>query len=152
MVFENKNKWFLFVLGILGGLLISAPIILLDPVASPPMSYTTIITDQKTEYNRLYENYIGVTGFAIDGDVAIQIEFDLTESVYKNIGVILIGHNDTIIYALCAYNADKVTVYRNESAVINDWYEMENVETFQGVIVFYHQISDSVLAVSTWIW
>lgn len=152
MVFDTKRERFLFIVGILVGLAICAPIILMNPVASPPDEYSTLIIENKIEYNALYNNFVDETGSAIDGDIAIQIEFNLTDSIYNNIGVILAGNEDIHLYALCFYDNNKATIYIQKHPEINNWYNMESVEDLLGVIVFYHRDAEAVLKVATWIW
>jgi len=152
MIFETNREIVLLLIGVLIGMVISVPIIMINPATSPPDGYDTIIIENKFEYNLLYSNYLGVVGSAIDGDVSLQVEFNLTDSTYRNVGVLLVGDENIHIYALCFYNNERITIYENMQPEINNWYTMESVEDLLGVIVFYHREAESVLQISTWVW
>jgi len=153
MVFNSKRERFLFIVGVLIGLAICGPIFLINPTASPPSGQSTLIVENKIEYNAMYYNYVGEIGNASDGDVAVQIEFNLTRTIYNNIGVVLAGDEDKIhIYALCFYDNDKTTFYMELAPEINNWYYIEEIEDMLGLVVFYHREAGSVLDISTWIW
>jgi hypothetical protein len=149
---KTKNERLMLFIGVLIGLLIATPMIFINPTVAPLNEYETIIVENKFEYNRLYQLYTGEIGSAIDGDIAIQIEFNVTSSAYRNVGVMLLGTEEISIYALCFYDNDDATIYIEEEPVINEWYDMTEVDSIKGVIVFCHRGSSSLLEVATWIW
>ena len=148
----NRRETIVLLIGVMIGLGVGYPIMMISPPTSPPTRYDTTITENKVEYNHLYFLYVGYIGTAIDGDVAVQVEFNLTSSTYSNVGVVLVGDQNIQIYSMCFYNNDQETIYEKPLPDINNWYIKQNVDDLLGVIVFYHRQAESVLQISVWVW
>ena len=146
---RKEKKTFIF--GMVFALILTFPFVFIKTAYSPPAGYGMSIIENKILYNGLYEQFYGEVGNATDGDKAVIITFNLTDSIYKNVAIIPSGSDEIYIYAICFYDTDNKVFEIINNPVLDEIYIIDAVENIRGLIIFLHS-GELILTCEIWIW
>lgn len=147
----SRKEKKMFAVGIIFGLVLTTPLIFMRTVYSPPAGYDMTIVENKILYNQLYDTFYGEIGNATDGDIAIIITFNLTDSVYRNIAIIPTGSDEIYIYAFCFYDVENEVFEVIDNPLMDEVYIVDVVENTKGLIIFLYA-GELILNLEIWMW
>lgn len=139
-----------FLVGILIGLVIMVPILMLDDNVPRLVGINMTVVNDKVNYNYMYVRYCGEIGNATDDDIALILIPTVDNSSYRNTAVTVI-EGDVLLRYICFVDWNDNVIQRIKTPNIGKSYMIENIDNLKCIIIFLYA-TVKTYSVELWIW